>query len=110
MSVGAAEILARLANLGFGGRLGGSQAGQLRTGLFRPFCKRNLCFNSVLVERRYQFPHIFPTQEAEAENRRGMIACLHASVVAAALLERDQLAAAHAVLADRIDVIEGEEG
>ena len=44
--------------------------------------------------------------EAEAENRRGMIACLHASVVAAALLERDQLAAAHAVLANRLDVIE----
>jgi LuxR family maltose regulon positive regulatory protein len=44
--------------------------------------------------------------EAEAENRRGMIACLHASVVAAALLERDQLAAAHAVLANRLDVVE----
>ena len=44
--------------------------------------------------------------EAEAENRRGMIACLHASVVAAALLEQDQLAAAHAVLANRLDVIE----
>jgi LuxR family maltose regulon positive regulatory protein len=44
--------------------------------------------------------------EAEAENRRGMIACLHASVVAARLLEQDQLAAAQAVLANRLDVIE----
>jgi LuxR family maltose regulon positive regulatory protein len=44
--------------------------------------------------------------EAEAENRRGMIACLHASVVAAALLERDQLAAAQAMLANRLDVVE----
>jgi len=50
--------------------------------------------------------HCASLAEAEAENRRGMIACLHASVVAAALLERDRLAEAQAVLANRLDVVE----
>lgn len=44
--------------------------------------------------------------EAETEDRRGIIACLYASVVAAALVERDQPAAAQAMLANRLDVIE----
>jgi LuxR family maltose regulon positive regulatory protein len=35
-----------------------------------------------------------------------MVACLHAAVLAAALLERDQPAAAQAMLANRLDVIE----
>ncbi|GAB3097460.1 LuxR C-terminal-related transcriptional regulator [Lysobacter terrae] len=40
------------------------------------------------------------------EGRRSMIACLHASVLAAALLQLDQPAAAEALLANRLDVIE----
>lgn len=38
--------------------------------------------------------------------RRSMVACMYATVVAAALLERDQLPAAQALLAHRLDVIE----
>jgi LuxR family maltose regulon positive regulatory protein len=41
------------------------------------------------------------------EGRRGMVACVYASVLAAALLEHDQPAAAEALLANRLDVIEG---
>jgi LuxR family maltose regulon positive regulatory protein len=44
--------------------------------------------------------------EAEAEKRRSTIACLYASVLAAALLDRDQPVAAQTVLANRLDVIE----
>lgn len=45
--------------------------------------------------------------QAEREGRRrGMVASLHASVLAAALFGRDQPAAAQAVLANRLDVIE----
>ena len=51
------------------GRSAAFEEAQLRTALFRPFSKRTLCFNDTLVERRYQFPRIFPTVEAEAENR-----------------------------------------
>lgn len=44
---------------------------------------------------------------AEKEDgRRSTVACLYAAVLAAALLERDQLAAAQALLANRLDVIE----
>lgn len=38
--------------------------------------------------------------------RRSVVACMYATVVAAALLERDQPAAAQALLAHRLDVIE----
>jgi LuxR family maltose regulon positive regulatory protein len=44
---------------------------------------------------------------AEKEGgRRSTVACVYAAVLAAALLERDQLAAAQALLANRLDVIE----
>lgn len=44
---------------------------------------------------------------AEAQGgRRGFIACLHAAVLAAALLARDEPDAARALLANRLDVIE----
>ncbi|NUS61933.1 MAG: hypothetical protein HOQ01_13380 [Lysobacter sp.] len=43
---------------------------------------------------------------AERDGRRGMIACLHASVIAAARYERGEAAQAEALLADRLDVIE----
>lgn len=41
------------------------------------------------------------------EGRRGVVACVHAAVLAAALLERDQPATAETLLANRLDVIEG---
>jgi predicted helicase len=43
--------------------------GQLRLCLYRPFTKRCFCFNALLVERRYLFPEIFPTETSEDENR-----------------------------------------
>lgn len=43
---------------------------------------------------------------AERDGRRGMIACLYASVVAAARYERGDAGQAQALLADRLDVIE----
>lgn len=44
---------------------------------------------------------------AEKEDgRRSMVACMYAAVLAAALLERNELSAAQALLANRIDVIE----
>lgn len=45
-------------------------------------------------------------QAEKISGRRSMAACLHAAVLAAALLERDQPAAAQALLANRLDVIE----
>lgn len=48
-----------------------------------------------------------PLLQAErALGRRSMIACLHASILAQALLELDQPEAAQLMLADRLDVIE----
>lgn len=41
----------------------------IRSSLYRPFSRRNLYFDSILNERQYQFPRIFPTPETEAENR-----------------------------------------
>jgi predicted helicase len=41
---------------------------KVRNSLYRPFCKQNLYFERYLVERVYQFPHIFPTPTSEAEN------------------------------------------
>jgi LuxR family maltose regulon positive regulatory protein len=40
------------------------------------------------------------------EGRRGVVACVHAAVLATALLERGQPATAEALLANRLDVIE----
>ena len=41
----------------------------LRTSLYRPFTRSNLYFDRMLTERVYVFPSIFPTPEAEKENR-----------------------------------------
>jgi predicted helicase len=41
---------------------------QLRSVLYRPFTRRFLYFNDLLVERRYVFPQFFPLAEAEKEN------------------------------------------
>ena len=40
----------------------------LRSALYRPFCKQNLYFNALLNQRRYQQYLIFPLQENEKEN------------------------------------------
>ncbi len=37
--------------------------------LYRPFTRRNLCFNGLLVERRYQLPQMFPSPATECENK-----------------------------------------
>ena len=41
----------------------------VRTSLYRPFTKSNLYFDRTLIERVYVFPSVFPTPEAETENR-----------------------------------------
>ncbi len=41
---------------------------KVRNSLYRSFCKQNLYFERYIVERVYQFPHIFPTPASEAEN------------------------------------------
>ena len=41
----------------------------LRNSMYRPFDKQWLYFDSMLNERRYGFPHIFPTQATEKKNR-----------------------------------------
>ena len=41
----------------------------IRPSLYRPFTKSNLYFDRMLTERVYVFPSIFPTPEAETENR-----------------------------------------
>lgn len=40
----------------------------LRDALFRPFDKQSLYFDSLLIHRRYQQHHLFPTEETESEN------------------------------------------
>ena len=42
---------------------------KLRQSLYRPFTKTNLFFDRMVNERVYVFPSIFPTLEAEKENR-----------------------------------------
>ena len=42
---------------------------KLRISLYRPFCERFLFFDDLLVERRYQFPQIFPSPNTERENK-----------------------------------------
>ena len=42
---------------------------KMRTSLYRPFAKSNLYFDRMITERVYVFPSIFPTPEAETENR-----------------------------------------
>ena len=44
-------------------------ADNLRSSLYRPFCKQSLYFDRGIIERVYQFPSIFPTPASEAENK-----------------------------------------
>ncbi len=55
------------------GRYAEFEESQIRSAIYRPFCRQSLFFNETLVERRYQFPQIFPTKAAEDENRSLMI-------------------------------------
>jgi predicted helicase len=41
----------------------------VRTALYRPFCKSFLYFDEVLNDARYQFPYIFPITNTEIENQ-----------------------------------------
>jgi len=41
---------------------------QIRTSLYRPFCKEYLFLDRILNEEVYQIPQFFPTSSAEAEN------------------------------------------
>ena len=59
--------------------------------------------NPRLAEREMRAPLLLAERE---EGRRSMIASLHASVLAAALLQLDEPVAAQALLANRVDVIE----
>jgi predicted helicase len=36
--------------------------------LYRPFAQRELYFDDLLVERRYQLPQVFPRRKAEGKN------------------------------------------
>ena len=51
------------------GRLTEFAESKLRQSLYRPFTKTNLFFDRMVNERVYVFPSIFPTLEAESENR-----------------------------------------
>jgi predicted helicase len=51
------------------GRSAEFREANVRLALYRPFCKRSLYYNEMLVERRYQFPWMFPTVAAESENQ-----------------------------------------
>jgi predicted helicase len=50
------------------GRYAEFDKSQIRMCLYRPFTMRSICFHELLVERRYQFPQIFPTPATEREN------------------------------------------
>jgi len=41
---------------------------RIRCALYRPFTHRFLYFDSLMIDRPGQFPHIFPTPESEREN------------------------------------------
>jgi predicted helicase len=45
------------------------ESDNLRRALYRPFVAKTLYFDRTIIERVYQFPSIFPTPEAEQENR-----------------------------------------
>ncbi len=51
------------------GHFGEFNAAKIRKSLYRPFTQECLFFDRILNEEVYQFPHIFPTPETEAENR-----------------------------------------
>jgi len=50
------------------GRYAQFSTNEVRNALYRPFTKRILYFNEILIERRYQFPQILPTLQTETEN------------------------------------------
>lgn len=39
--------------------------GEVRTAMYRPFCKQALFWYNPLIEMRYRVPHLFPHREAE---------------------------------------------
>ena len=45
------------------------RSAKIRQSLYRPFSRSNLYFDRMITERVYVFPPIFPTSEAEQENR-----------------------------------------
>ena len=51
------------------GRIAEYDEHKVRTCLHRPFAKSNIFFDRILNDVVYVFPSIFPTPEAEAENR-----------------------------------------
>ena len=51
------------------GELAEHAQSKLRTALYRPFTKTNLCFDSTLNHRMSMFPITFPTADTEKENR-----------------------------------------
>ncbi len=50
------------------GRYACFEKAKLRPCLYRPFTRRLLCFDELLVERRYHMAEVFPTEGAEREN------------------------------------------
>ncbi|MEX2309006.1 MAG: type ISP restriction/modification enzyme [Pirellulales bacterium] len=50
------------------GRYAQYDESKLRKCLYRPFTKQWIYFHGMLVERRYQFPEIFPKESQENEN------------------------------------------
>ncbi len=51
------------------GRDAAFEDAHVRESFYRPFCSQFLYFDSLLNERRYQFPHFFPTPDTEQKNR-----------------------------------------
>ncbi len=52
-----------------GGQIAEFAEAKIRQSLYRPFTKTNLFFDRILNHRVFVFPFIFPTVEAESENR-----------------------------------------
>ena len=52
-----------------GGQMAEFSEAKLQHSLYRPFTKSSLYFDRMMNERVREFPSIFPTSEAEAENR-----------------------------------------
>lgn len=61
-SAGLKELVQRNAQIDF-------TAANIRASLYRPFVSQYVYFDKFLTERRLQFPKIFPTANAEFENR-----------------------------------------
>ncbi len=51
------------------GRIAEYTDNKIRDSLYRPFTKTNLFLDKILIDSPGQFPSIFPTSQAEAENR-----------------------------------------